>query len=59
MTDTAAPGFTFTPLTPSAFLARSGRVFAGRVAVVDGPHTFTYAEFLDRSRRGEIGRAHV
>ena len=43
--------FTFTELTPSAFLERSGSVFADRPAIADGDLRFTYAEFLDRSRR--------
>ncbi|MBI2312177.1 MAG: AMP-binding protein [Betaproteobacteria bacterium] len=41
----------FEPLTPTAFLARSGRVFADRLAVVDGARRFTYGELLDRSQR--------
>ncbi|MFG1948198.1 acyl--CoA ligase family protein [Nonomuraea sp. NPDC048826] len=43
--------FTFSPLTPSSFLRRSGQVFPDRIAVVDGPERFTYARLLDRSRR--------
>ncbi|MFG1945316.1 acyl--CoA ligase family protein [Nonomuraea sp. NPDC048826] len=43
--------FTFTPLTPSAFLERSGTVFRDRIAVIDGTRRFTYGEFLDRARR--------
>jgi fatty-acyl-CoA synthase len=43
--------FTFSPLTPTAFLERSAVVFADRTAVVDGDRRFTYAEFADRSRR--------
>ena len=39
----------FEPLTPTAFLARAGRVFADRVAVIDGETRFTYREFLDRA----------
>jgi fatty-acyl-CoA synthase len=43
--------FTFTPLTPPAFLERSGLVFRDRLAVIDGSRRFTYGEFLDRARR--------
>jgi fatty-acyl-CoA synthase len=43
--------FTFSELTPSAFLERSGRVFSERPAITDGDLRFTYAEFLDRCRR--------
>jgi fatty-acyl-CoA synthase len=43
--------FTFSPLTPTAFLARSAAVFPDRPAVVDGDRRFTYREFADRSRR--------
>ena len=43
--------FTFSELTPSAFLERSGRVFPDRPAITDGDLRFTYAEFLDRCRR--------
>jgi fatty-acyl-CoA synthase len=41
----------FEPLTPTAFLERSGSVWATRVAVVDDQRTFTYRELDDRSRR--------
>src|SRR5690606_1701618 len=47
-----ASGFTSSPLTPSSFLVRSGLVHADRLAVVDGERGFTYAEFLNRARRG-------
>lgn len=43
-------GYTFTPLTPTAFLDRSAVVHAERVAIVDGDRVFTYREFADRSR---------
>jgi fatty-acyl-CoA synthase len=46
-----SPSFDFDPLTPTAFLDRSARVHADRVAIVDGDRTFTYREFADRSRR--------
>src|SRR4051812_7688511 len=43
--------FTFSELTPTAFLDRSARVFPERTAVVDGDRRFTYREFADRARR--------
>src|ERR687886_3093317 len=43
--------FTFSQLTPTAFLERSARVFPDRTAVVDGDRRFSYREFADRSRR--------
>jgi fatty-acyl-CoA synthase len=43
--------FTFTQLTPTAFLDRSARVFPDRTAVIDGDRRFTYREFADRSQR--------
>lgn len=45
------PDMSFEPLTPTAFLERSGRVFADRPAVIDGDLRLSYAEFLDRCRR--------
>ncbi|HLN18508.1 MAG TPA: AMP-binding protein [Acidimicrobiales bacterium] len=41
----------YEPLTPLAFLDRSALVFADRVALVDGPLVFTYAQLLDRCTR--------
>ena len=41
----------YLPLTPLAFLARSGEVYAGKTAVVHGETRFTYAEFQARCRR--------
>jgi fatty-acyl-CoA synthase len=41
----------FEPLTPAAFLARSARVYADRVAVIDGERRYTYAQFLERAMR--------
>ncbi len=41
----------FEPLTPSSFLRRSGRVYADRVAVIDGERTFTYAELWARAQK--------
>jgi fatty-acyl-CoA synthase len=43
--------FNFEPLTPTAFLMRSGQVYADRIAVIDGDTRFTYAQFLERARR--------
>ena len=43
--------FTFTPLTPTAFLGRAARVFGDREAVVDGKRRFTYAQFYERALR--------
>jgi fatty-acyl-CoA synthase len=45
------PPISFEPLTPTAFLMRAGRVYAERIAVIDGEQRYTYAEFLDRSLR--------
>jgi len=42
--------FTFSELTPTAFLERSERVFGHRTAVVDGEVRLTYAELGVRSR---------
>ena len=44
-------GFAFSTLTPTAFLGRSAVVHGDRLAVVDGPRRFTYAEFANRSWR--------
>jgi len=41
----------FEPLTPVSFLERAGTVHAHRTAVVDGPVSYTWAEFRTRSRR--------
>jgi fatty-acyl-CoA synthase len=43
--------FTFTSLTPTAFLERAGLIFRDRPAVVDGDLRFTYGQLLERSRR--------
>src|SRR4051812_24130499 len=43
--------FTFSPLTPTAFLERSESVYRDRTAIVDGARSFTYGEFGDRARR--------
>src|SRR5262245_35858296 len=39
------------PLSPLEFFRRARRLYADRVAVVDGPLRFTYAEFADRCDR--------
>jgi fatty-acyl-CoA synthase len=41
----------FEPLTPTAFLLRSGRIYADRTAVIDDGRRWNYAEFLDRCLR--------
>jgi fatty-acyl-CoA synthase len=43
--------FTFSELTPTSYLDRSGYVFADRTAVVDGAIRLTYAQFADRAHR--------
>ncbi|NEK85625.1 AMP-binding protein [Blastococcus saxobsidens] len=43
--------FTFSQLSPTAYLERSARVFPERTAIIDGDRRFTYREFADRSRR--------
>jgi len=50
-------GFTFTELTPAAFLDRSAVVFRDRLAIVDGEHRFSYGEFAERGHRNPAGRA--
>ena len=41
----------YAPLTPLAFLARSGAVYAGKTAVIHGNRHWTYAELAARTRR--------
>src|SRR5688500_6585829 len=38
-------------LTPTMFLLRAGKVFADRIAVIDGDERYTYGQFLDRAMR--------
>src|ERR1700674_1355242 len=38
-------------LSPVNWIERAGDVFADRVAVVDGPVSYTWKQFRDRSRR--------
>jgi fatty-acyl-CoA synthase len=47
-----AAEFTFSPLTPVAFLERSASAFADRPAVIDGGVRLTYRELADRVSRG-------
>ncbi|WP_132992684.1 AMP-binding protein [Gordonia zhaorongruii] len=60
-TSRLAAEFTFAELTPTAFLSRAARVFADRIAIVDGKRQFTYAEFADRVERlrGGLARSGV
>jgi len=46
----AAP-WSFEPLTPTAFLDRSARVYGDRLAVVDGDRRVTYRELQHRCQR--------
>ncbi|MFJ8815169.1 AMP-binding protein [Amycolatopsis thermoflava] len=46
-----APEMSFEPLTPTAFLDRARAAHGDRVAVIDGPLRWTYAELHDRSSR--------
>ena len=39
------------PLSPVSFLTRAARIYPDRVAVIHGERQFTYARFLERSRR--------
>jgi len=48
---TTERAMSYEALTPTAFLLRAGKVFADRIAVVDGDRRYTYAEFLDRALR--------
>jgi fatty-acyl-CoA synthase len=41
----------FSPLTPTAFLERSGRVYADTPAIRDRDHVVSYGELLRRSKR--------
>ncbi|MPZ93794.1 MAG: AMP-binding protein [Propionibacteriales bacterium] len=43
--------FTFSPLTPTAYLRRSALVTPDRVAVIDGDLRLTYAQLHDRAMR--------
>ena len=39
------------PLSPVSFLTRAARVYPDRVAIVHGARRYTYAQFLERTRR--------
>ncbi len=41
----------YVPLSPVSFLIRAARVYPNRVAVIHGTRRYTYAQFLDRTRR--------
>jgi fatty-acyl-CoA synthase len=41
----------FVPLSPVSFLNRAASAFVEKVAVIDGPRSFTYAQLLDRCVR--------
>jgi fatty-acyl-CoA synthase len=41
----------FVPLSPVSFLNRAASAFAEKVAVIDGPRSFTYAQLFDRCVR--------
>jgi fatty-acyl-CoA synthase len=51
MLEAAMDSMSFEPLTPTSFLRRSARVFADRVAWVDGDRRTTYAELWSRTQR--------
>ncbi len=41
----------YVPLSPVSFLTRTAGIYGNRLAVVHGERRYTYAQFLDRSRR--------
>ena len=41
----------YVPLSPVSFLTRAARIYPDRLAVIHGDRRFTYAQFLERSRR--------
>ncbi len=41
----------YVPLSPVSFLTRAARIYPNRTAVIHGERRFTYAQFLERSRR--------
>ncbi|MDQ2802568.1 MAG: acyl-CoA synthetase [Pseudomonadota bacterium] len=41
----------YVPLSPVSFLTRAARIYPDRVAVIHGARRYTYAQFLERSRR--------
>jgi fatty-acyl-CoA synthase len=59
MDDAGLAGVSFSPLTPLSFLCRSNAVFPGKVAVVDGATSLTWAELtLHVSRAAGALAAH-
>ena len=48
-----------TPLTPLDFLRRAGKLYGGRLAVVDGDIRLTYAQFRERCDRWTAGLAEL
>ena len=49
--DLAPVAANFQPLTPLGFLQRAAHTYPGRVAIVHGDATTTYADFYARTRR--------
>ncbi len=51
----------YVPLSPVSFLTRTAGIYGNRLAVVHGERRYTYAQFLDRSRRlaSSLARAGV
>src|SRR4051812_33144953 len=45
------PSFSTSVLTPTRFLERAERIFAGRLALIDGERRFTYRELGERCAR--------
>ncbi len=41
----------YVPLSPVSFLARAALIYPERTAIIHGPRRYTYAAFLERSRR--------
>ena len=41
----------YVPLSPVSFLVRAARVYGPRIAVIHGERRYTYAQFLERTRR--------
>ncbi len=41
----------YVPLSPVSFLTRAARIYPERTAIIHGERRFTYAQFLERSRR--------
>jgi fatty-acyl-CoA synthase len=48
-----------TPLTPLDFVRRAGKLYGGRLAVVDGDLRLTYAQFCERCDRWTAGLAEL